>query len=161
MTPRVSLMVRNLSAVRETWVRSLGWEDPLEKGKAPTPVFLPGDPFAVSVESKSLKEPNKGLDLNSSQAELLNLAKGPDFPASRPHLGSPLCLGFSLPCSAGENSSSNQLSCDPHWEDPRVTLTPASCLYFPLRPLEDGLCLCWPPLFHSKTNSTCSIIEKQ
>ena len=24
----------NLPAVRETWVRSLGWEDPLEKGKA-------------------------------------------------------------------------------------------------------------------------------
>ena len=27
-------MVNNLPAVRETWVRSLGWEDPLEKGKA-------------------------------------------------------------------------------------------------------------------------------
>ena len=27
-------MVRNLSAVWETWVRSLGWEDPLEKGMA-------------------------------------------------------------------------------------------------------------------------------
>ena len=25
---------KNLSAVRETWVQSLGWEDPLEKGKA-------------------------------------------------------------------------------------------------------------------------------
>ena len=25
----------------ETWVPSLGWEDPLEKGKAPTPVFWP------------------------------------------------------------------------------------------------------------------------
>ena len=24
----------NLSAMQETWVRSLGWEDPLEKGKA-------------------------------------------------------------------------------------------------------------------------------
>ena len=33
---RVSLvaqLVRNLPAMRETWVRSLGWEDPLEKGK--------------------------------------------------------------------------------------------------------------------------------
>ena len=46
--------------MRETWVQSLGWEDPLEKGKAtqssilawripwlykwqPTPVFLPGE----------------------------------------------------------------------------------------------------------------------
>ena len=26
--------VKNLPAMRETWVRSLGWEDPLEKGKA-------------------------------------------------------------------------------------------------------------------------------
>ena len=24
-------MVKNLSAMRETWVRSLGWEDPLQK----------------------------------------------------------------------------------------------------------------------------------
>ena len=27
-------LVKNLPAVWETWVRSLGWEDPLEKGKA-------------------------------------------------------------------------------------------------------------------------------
>ena len=27
-------MVKNLPAMQETWVRSLGWEDPLEKGKA-------------------------------------------------------------------------------------------------------------------------------
>ena len=27
-------LVKNLPAIRETWVRSLGWEDPLEKGKA-------------------------------------------------------------------------------------------------------------------------------
>ena len=26
--------VKNLPAVQETWVRSLGWEDPLEKGMA-------------------------------------------------------------------------------------------------------------------------------
>ena len=26
--------VKNLPAMWETWVRSLGWEDPLEKGKA-------------------------------------------------------------------------------------------------------------------------------
>ena len=25
---------KNLPAMRETWVQSLGWEDPLEKGKA-------------------------------------------------------------------------------------------------------------------------------
>ena len=27
-------MVNNLPAMHETWVRSLGWEDPLEKGMA-------------------------------------------------------------------------------------------------------------------------------
>ena len=27
-------MVKNWPAVQETWVRSLGWEDPLEKGMA-------------------------------------------------------------------------------------------------------------------------------
>ena len=27
-------LVKNPSAMWETWVRSLGWEDPLEKGKA-------------------------------------------------------------------------------------------------------------------------------
>ena len=26
-------MVKNLPAMRETWVRSLGWEDPLEGGR--------------------------------------------------------------------------------------------------------------------------------
>ena len=29
--------------MRETWVRSLGWEDPLEKGRLPTLVFWPGE----------------------------------------------------------------------------------------------------------------------
>ena len=31
-------MVKNPSAMQKTWVRSLGWEDPLEKGR----VFWPG-----------------------------------------------------------------------------------------------------------------------
>ena len=30
----VAQMVKNLSAMRETWVQSLGWEDPLDKGMA-------------------------------------------------------------------------------------------------------------------------------
>ena len=30
----VTQLVKNTPAVRETWVRSLGWEDPLEKEKA-------------------------------------------------------------------------------------------------------------------------------
>ena len=34
----VAQMIRNLPAVQETWVRSLGWEDPLEKGMAACPL---------------------------------------------------------------------------------------------------------------------------
>ena len=30
----VAQLVKNLPAMRETWVQSLGWEDPLGKGKA-------------------------------------------------------------------------------------------------------------------------------
>ena len=30
----VAQLVKNLPAMRETWVQSLGWEDPLEKGKS-------------------------------------------------------------------------------------------------------------------------------
>ena len=35
-------MVKNLPAMGETWVQSLGQEDPLEKGMATHSVFLPG-----------------------------------------------------------------------------------------------------------------------
>ena len=37
----VAQMVKSLPAMQETWVQSLGWEDPLENGTAATPVFLP------------------------------------------------------------------------------------------------------------------------
>ena len=38
----VAQLVKNPPAMRETWIRSLGWEDP-QKGKANTPVFWPGE----------------------------------------------------------------------------------------------------------------------
>ena len=39
----VAQLVKNPPAVWETWVRSLGWEDPLEKGTATHSVFWPGE----------------------------------------------------------------------------------------------------------------------
>ena len=33
-------LVKNLPAMQETWVRSLDWEDPLEKGKTTHPSIL-------------------------------------------------------------------------------------------------------------------------
>ena len=37
----VAQLVKNPPAMWEIWVQSLGWEDPLERGKATTPVFWP------------------------------------------------------------------------------------------------------------------------
>ena len=34
MASVVAQLVKNLPAMQENWVRSLGWEDPLEKGMA-------------------------------------------------------------------------------------------------------------------------------
>ena len=34
MVSLVAQMVKDLPEMQETWIRSLGWEEPLEKGKA-------------------------------------------------------------------------------------------------------------------------------
>jgi len=39
----VAQMAKNLPAMQETWVRSLGWEDPLEEGMVTHSVFFPGE----------------------------------------------------------------------------------------------------------------------
>ena len=46
-------LAKNLPAMRETWVRSLGWEDPLEKGKATHSRILPWR-IPQTVQSKEL-----------------------------------------------------------------------------------------------------------
>ena len=40
MTSLVAQMVKNLLAVQKSWIQSLGWEDPLEKGTATHSSFL-------------------------------------------------------------------------------------------------------------------------
>ena len=37
----VAQLVKNPPAMRETWVQSLGWEDPWRRERLPTPVFWP------------------------------------------------------------------------------------------------------------------------
>ena len=49
-------LVQNPPAMQETWVGSLGWEDPLEKGMGP-PVFWPGE-FHGLYSPRSHKEPD-------------------------------------------------------------------------------------------------------
>ena len=64
-------LVKNLLAVREIWVRSLGWEDPLEdlpRGSSqwerlPTPVFWPGE-FHGLYSPWGCKELDRWRDFN-------------------------------------------------------------------------------------------------
>ena len=57
----VAEMVKNPPAMWETWIHSQGWEDPLEEGMQPTPVFLPR-------ESSWTEEPGE-LQSISSQSQ--------------------------------------------------------------------------------------------
>ena len=50
-------LVRNLPAKRETGVRPLGWEYPLEKGRLRAPVFWPGEFH----DSKDCWQEEKGM----------------------------------------------------------------------------------------------------
>ena len=43
----VAQLVKNPLAMWETRVQSVGWEDPLEKGKAIPPVFWPGEFYGL------------------------------------------------------------------------------------------------------------------
>ena len=40
MTSLVAQMVKSHPAMQETWIQSLGWEDPLRRAWQPTPIFL-------------------------------------------------------------------------------------------------------------------------
>ena len=44
----VAQLVKNPPAIRDTWVQSLGWEEPLEKGKATHSIlFWPGEFYGL------------------------------------------------------------------------------------------------------------------
>ena len=42
MASLVTQTAKNLPTMQETWVQSLGWEDPWRRKRQPTLVFLPG-----------------------------------------------------------------------------------------------------------------------
>ena len=60
-------LVKNPPAIWETWVLSLGWEDPLEKGGLPTPVFWPGEFHGGIVHGVKESDTTEQLSLNTSQ----------------------------------------------------------------------------------------------
>ena len=42
-------MIKKVPAMQETWVQSLGWEEPLEKGMATHSSLLPGEPHGKRI----------------------------------------------------------------------------------------------------------------
>ena len=67
----VAQRVKRLPAMQETWVQSLGQEDPLEKEMATTPVFLPGK----SHGQRSLEDYSPWDHKELDTTERLHLAK--------------------------------------------------------------------------------------
>ena len=59
MGSTVAQLVKNLPEMWETWVRSLGWEDSLEKGKATHSTILawriPGSPVPGILQARTLE----------------------------------------------------------------------------------------------------------
>ena len=53
--------VQNLPTMQETWVRSLGWEDPLDKGMATHSSILPGKSHGQRSLARTWG--SKGLDM--------------------------------------------------------------------------------------------------
>ena len=50
----VAQLVKNPPAMQETWVRSLGWEDPLEEGKATQRLLWLFEVFCISIQIAKL-----------------------------------------------------------------------------------------------------------
>ena len=71
-------LVKNPPAVRETWVQSLGWEDPLEKGKATHSSIWPGE-FHGLYSPQGCKELDMTERLSLSQFTFIHVPDIPSF----------------------------------------------------------------------------------
>ena len=72
----MALTVKTLPAMWETWVQSLGWEDPLEKGKATHSNILAGRiPWTVYSMGSQESDTTERLALHSNSSTRTGLAK--------------------------------------------------------------------------------------
>ena len=67
----VAQTLRNLPAMRETWVQPLGWEDPLEEGKATHSDILA---WRIPIDRKAWKVTVPGVS-ESDMTEQLSTAQ--------------------------------------------------------------------------------------
>ena len=69
-------LIKGLPAMRETWVRSLAWEDPLEKGKATHFCILA---WRIPRTVESMGSQRVRHDLSDLHFHFFSLHKGPSF----------------------------------------------------------------------------------
>ena len=69
----VAQMVKNLPAMQETWVQSLGLEDPLEKEWLLTPIFLPGESHGQSSLAGYSPRGHREANITERRTQLLLL----------------------------------------------------------------------------------------
>ena len=96
-----SLMVKNPPAMLETWVQSLGWENPLEEGMTTHPSILAWRILCSwGLEESDMTKHSTGAGTGLKVTELLPLPTSAPHPPSFPfpsHLFPPLFLLPSLP----------------------------------------------------------------
>ena len=76
-TSLVAQLVKNLPAMRETWVQSLGWGDPWRRERPPTPVFYyPGLENSMDCVVDGVAKSRTGLSgFHFTWWEILSLSK--------------------------------------------------------------------------------------
>ena len=89
-------MVKNLPVMQETWVQSLGWEDPLEKRMAThlATIFLPGETHGQRILANYSPWGHKELD-TTKRLLLLLLRPSVMSDPVRPHRRQPTRLPIS------------------------------------------------------------------
>ena len=111
-----ALLVRNPPAVRETWFRSLLWEDPLEKGRLPTPAFL-GFPGGSAGEESAC---NVG-DLGSISVLRRSSGEGNSYPLQYSGLENSMgCIVHGVAKSWTRLSDFHSLLWVPCWKERKV-----------------------------------------
>ena len=123
----VTQTVENLPAMPETWVQSLGWIDPPEKGTA-THSRIPAWRIPWTEQSGGLE---------STGSEKLGHDRGPNTHSPLlprlPGFTMNTCAGFPGPCLTGERRMGTA-----HFEMPQASLSYCNSPFFPERMLLDG-----------------------
>ena len=99
----VSQMVKNPAAIQETWVRSLGWEGPVEEGMATNPSILawrfpwtegPGGLQSIMSQSQIKQRLTLSLSCRPNRSDVQNKGNGLLCPHFLPCSPPPTISGF-------------------------------------------------------------------